>query len=1035
MITTDTLPDLKSLVHELRDRTILQYDYVPGMASRRHGEIEQTVAAIAAELEKAIREDCEGAARHFRKDGGIVLSAVEEQLLKQLEKVLDPAAANDSEKKIAEFKTAFSEKIWAFALKLYNSRGESSLVKELCGEFLRKTLEEERRYVQECYEKIDLPKTSAMLSDLLKEPYRVEIDDGEIMSAPEVLRDFPYYHLGWFSVSKPIPAGWGPKDDSATEFPLLLSRDKVNFILCPDDSFGREISDIVSNVIYQNLLFQLPDTEVYVCNENSGLPPFLGGLDGDNLLKDHISRFESMAEMSRALDNRKRDRKQMEDIQNARKQGLRCLDLHIIAVLNGGEEGQHEHQRYIGEWRRLIEAKAGEIPAGLSFTYIMPQRTYDELAPFKFDNVAVMRIDQPPAPPEGMAGYETSAPCWSRSWSDAADPLLSVNILKAIVQPPPKRRRGTMRLMFAQQASEKPYYLTYNAENLNSIFMAGMPGAGKSYALKQFILNSCETHSPAELEMILVDLKAGVELTGFAGLPHVRYVISAEGDILNGVFNDITAEMTRRYKLFGDVSEKFGKQCKDILDYNEILSTDKNVPGRPLPVLLVVIDECKSIFEDKNNSAIQKMLDDLLRKCRAAGIHFLFATQTDLRNTLDKALFSHFVRLLKREDGRREVKLNDEIPLVFPAVDERTLGPERVAAIAERYRDFPCEALQFNSTSLLDVGKFKFFRTQYDEVVSRRERTGKITVPAGIDYDHIRRMFAIEFSSRYSQNLFVAGDFGETLEGFFNLTVCSLLRQGCRVSFFDPEEKISALQDAFGQCDKFDYTTENDVFASLVQRWRDTADGKGDAPHFLFVASADTYFRTATPAKKSGGGFSERMFRATAEISPARDTSAEKIREKELFARAANDRQAQRQAFDFMLSKKPAAEAAPVPSAPADPPEAQRPALDYAETAAVLKEYAGKASTHGHYLVLQTATPSAMSDYLVENDLKNFRFAVFYFAARPLSTRMLKPMPPSTIGVGRKAAVPIAYFSETQNTEDIRDTFLVFAKFDPGAYL
>lgn len=154
--------------------------------------------------------------------------------------------------------------------------------------------------------------------------------------------------------------------------------------------------------------------------------------------------------------------------------------------------------------------------------------------------------------------------------------------------------------------------------------LSGATGSGKSYFLHNFILSACCRYSPQELQLFLLDFKEGVEFNVYAmdKLPHATLVATeADPEYALSVLYYLQEEMERRNVEFKKAGES-GALIRDVKGYRNYY------PDRLMPRILVVVDEFQSLIE--NHSKVKealKILDDLLRKGRNSGIHFLFSTQ------------------------------------------------------------------------------------------------------------------------------------------------------------------------------------------------------------------------------------------------------------------------------------------------------------------------------------------------------------------------------------------------------------------------
>src|SRR5690606_14264842 len=80
----------------------------------------------------------------------------------------------------------------------------------------------------------------------------------------------------------------------------------------------------------------------------------------------------------------------------------------------------------------------------------------------------------------------------------------------------------------------------------------GASGSGKSEFLRTLVLGLAMTHSPDQLNMVLVDFKGGAAFAGMAGMPHVSAVITNLADeltLVDRMQDALSGEMVRRQEL------------------------------------------------------------------------------------------------------------------------------------------------------------------------------------------------------------------------------------------------------------------------------------------------------------------------------------------------------------------------------------------------------------------------------------------------------------------------------------------------------
>ena len=145
------------------------------------------------------------------------------------------------------------------------------------------------------------------------------------------------------------------------------------------------------------------------------------------------------------------------------------------------------------------------------------------------------------------------------------------------------------------------------------ILVAGATGSGKSVVIHSILISMLYKNSPATLRLILVDPKR-VELSAYAGLPHLISPVITENKKAMGVFRWALSEMDRRY----DVLQKAGN--RDIKSYN---ASHKD---EILPSILIVIDELADLMSTYGRE-VEGAIVRLAQMARATGIHLVLSTQ------------------------------------------------------------------------------------------------------------------------------------------------------------------------------------------------------------------------------------------------------------------------------------------------------------------------------------------------------------------------------------------------------------------------
>ena len=192
----------------------------------------------------------------------------------------------------------------------------------------------------------------------------------------------------------------------------------------------------------------------------------------------------------------------------------------------------------------------------------------------------------------------------------------------------------------------------------------GATGSGKSEFLRTLVLGLALTHSPEQLNMVLVDFKGGATFAGMSEMPHVSAVITnlaQELTLVDRMQDALSGEMVRRQELLRE-SGNFAS----IRDYEKARVAGEDLA--PMPSLFIVVDEFSEML-----SAKPEFIDLFVaigRLGRSLGLHLLLASQRLEEGRL-RGLESHLsyrigLRTFSAQESRAVLGVPDayELPAV-----------------------------------------------------------------------------------------------------------------------------------------------------------------------------------------------------------------------------------------------------------------------------------------------------------------------------------------------------------------------------------
>ncbi|MFD3507559.1 type VII secretion protein EccCa [Nocardia sp. NPDC058666] len=156
----------------------------------------------------------------------------------------------------------------------------------------------------------------------------------------------------------------------------------------------------------------------------------------------------------------------------------------------------------------------------------------------------------------------------------------------------------------------------------------GATGSGKSEFLRTLVLSMVTTHSPDQLNLVLVDFKGGATFLGLDPLPHVSAVITnleEELSLVDRMRDALAGELNRRQELLREAGN-----FVNVTAYEEARAA--GVALDPLPALFIVVDEFSELLAQKPDFADLFVM--IGRLGRSLAVHLLLASQRLEENKL-----------------------------------------------------------------------------------------------------------------------------------------------------------------------------------------------------------------------------------------------------------------------------------------------------------------------------------------------------------------------------------------------------------------
>jgi hypothetical protein len=146
--------------------------------------------------------------------------------------------------------------------------------------------------------------------------------------------------------------------------------------------------------------------------------------------------------------------------------------------------------------------------------------------------------------------------------------------------------------------------------------IVGQTGTGKSNFINVMFSSLISQYKPTDVRIVAVDLKEGVELSGYKDTPHLLGSVVESVEALAERLAQLEAEMSERFVALKQVG------ARDLPTYNHLSQF-------PMARIIVIIDEFASVTEQGElTKSIHNSMMQLTSKGRAVGINIVICTQS-----------------------------------------------------------------------------------------------------------------------------------------------------------------------------------------------------------------------------------------------------------------------------------------------------------------------------------------------------------------------------------------------------------------------
>ena len=190
----------------------------------------------------------------------------------------------------------------------------------------------------------------------------------------------------------------------------------------------------------------------------------------------------------------------------------------------------------------------------------------------------------------------------------ANDTFETTPLIKLLEMPEAQNAKGALPINLGVKIDGTPIFA--DLAKMPHLLVAGATGSGKSVGLNAFIISLIKRKKSSELKFVLIDPKR-IEFSVYNNQKYMLMPVITDNADAADALQYLVDEMNKRYQLLEE------SLTKNIGEYNE--------KEGGMPYIVAIVDEFSDlVLSDKS---VEKKIQILAQKARAAGIHLILSTQ------------------------------------------------------------------------------------------------------------------------------------------------------------------------------------------------------------------------------------------------------------------------------------------------------------------------------------------------------------------------------------------------------------------------
>lgn len=206
----------------------------------------------------------------------------------------------------------------------------------------------------------------------------------------------------------------------------------------------------------------------------------------------------------------------------------------------------------------------------------------------------------------------------------------------------PKKSHG-LTIPLGETVNSKRIYR--NFRDFPHLLVAGSTGQGKTSYLNVILAAIIERNTPAQVKIVLVDLKNGIEFDIYRGVPHLWKMGGKDKPESEQIAPDGIVGRADKVVMLLKRLRREGERRLQVFKNMKVTNIDEYNKGRTksrMDRIVIMIDEWARVALGPEGREADRVLSDITATYRAVGFHVILATQMPIRTVISGLIKTNF---------------------------------------------------------------------------------------------------------------------------------------------------------------------------------------------------------------------------------------------------------------------------------------------------------------------------------------------------------------------------------------------------------